>query len=162
MIKGISPVISAVIVVAIVFAIAALSTPWMFEITQNATNQTQIYQETSLLCQNTAYDFDTDYGTYGVSWNFSGTNDTLDVKIINTGSTNLRGFSIEILIDTTTGLDIKQLDVNSTYQRTGANPLKPGQTAILKANITQDLTGTLQEVKILNEVCPSFYVAQEL
>lgn len=160
--RGVSPVISAVIVVAIVFGIAALTTPWMFELAQNATNQTQAYQQTSLLCQNTAYDFDTSYGIYGVSWNFSSAPDTLDVKIINTGNTNLQGFSIEILINTTTGLDIILLDINSTYQRTGANPLKPGQTTILKANITQNLTGTLREVKVLNEVCPSFYVAQEL
>ncbi|MFQ5647622.1 MAG: hypothetical protein ACE5FW_00110 [Candidatus Aenigmatarchaeota archaeon] len=160
--RGISPIVSAVIVVAIIFGIAAVTTPWMFGLTQNVTNQTEAGQTLRLICQNTAYDFDTGYATYGVDWNFSAGNGTLDVKIVNTGNINLHNFSLEATLNTTTGLEIVYLDINSSSQKTGANPLKPGQTAILKANVTQNLTGTLREIKVLNDVCPVFYVTQEL
>ena len=158
--KAVSPIISAVLVVAIIFGIAAMTTPWMFGVTEEMTNKTQESQQLQLICQNTAYDFDSNYGTYGANWNLTTTDDTLDVKIINTGSVNVYNFSIEIVLNTTTELEIEHISINESYQKTGANPLRPGQSAILKANITKDLTGTMQEVKVLNTVCPSFYVSQ--
>ena len=160
--SGVSPIISTVIVILIVMGIAALVSPWAFNIAYNTTNQTAEHQRQQLVCQNVAYTFNTNYGTHGLTWNLSGSPDTLDAQIINTGTINLRDFSFELTLNTTAGYAIYHFDVNSTYQKTSANPLLPGQSAILKANLTQDLNGTLKYVKILNGVCRSVYIEQEV
>ena len=159
---GISPIISIVIIMAIMMVTAALVSPWAFEIAMNATNRTAQHQQQQSVCQNTAYTFDTAYGTYGLTWNLTGPDDTLDAKIINTGTINLRDFSFELYMNTSYGYRIYHLDVNSTSQKTSANPLLPGQSAILRANFTQDLNGTLKSVKILNDVCPPTYIEQDV
>ena len=92
----------------------------------------------------------------------SGTSDSLEAKIVNTGSVNLYNFTFEILTNSSAGFQVTELDVNSTSQKTTGSPLKPGQSAILKALFTIDVNGTLKEVKVLNLVCPSLFVTQEL
>lgn len=160
--RGVSPIVSTVLIVVIVFGVAALVSPWMMEIATNTSAQTGQGTQTQFICQNTAYDFDTTYGTYGVDWNFTGTSDTFDAIIINTGNQNLYNFSVELIVTTTSGPEIVRLDVNSSYQHTSANPLKPGQSAQLKALVTSDITGTLTQVKILNGVCPSVFLSQNV
>ena len=155
---GISPIISVVILIAVIFSIAAVIGPWMYDIAKSTTNQTGTDINTQLTCQNTAYDFDTDYAIFGINWSES--NNKLTAKITNTGTINLYNFSFEILLNSTV---IKYFNVNTDTQKTKANPLKPGQTAILEADNTTSLIGsTLNEVKILNEVCPSVYINQEI
>jgi flagellin-like protein len=158
--KAISPLISAVIVIAIVFALAVMISPWMFEVTRDITNQTTVTTETHLKCQNAAFDFDTGYGAQGVDWNFTGT-DSLKVKVKNTGSINMHSFSFEVVVDTAEGgLEIKEISINETVQKTLADPLKPGRSAVLEANFTEDINGTLKELKVLNDVCPTVSVSQ--
>jgi FlaG/FlaF family flagellin (archaellin) len=162
---GVSPLVSAVILIAVIFAIAASIAPWMFGITTELANQSSTTAQTHMLCQNTAYDYDTGYGTFGVSWNFSGsqpTSDILQAKVVNTGTVNLYNFSFEIEIDSSGTLEILEFPVNGTSQRTSANPLKPGSSTILRANLTQNLEGTLKSVKVMNLVCPDVYISQEL
>ena len=159
---GVSPLISMVILVAIIFGIAAFVAPWMYTMVTSVTNETAATTGQELQCQNTAYDFDTDFATFGVDWNFTGATDSLSVKVINTGNINLYGFSFELELNRTVGNpEIKYFEVNETSQRTAMNPLKPGQSAILEAVMDQDLNGTLVKLKVLNPVCPRFFVAQE-
>lgn len=159
---GISPLISLVIIVAIIFGITAFIAPWMYETVMSITNETSSTADTEMKCQNTAYDFDTDYGTFGADWNFTASSDTLSAKVVNTGNVNLHGFSFELELNRTIGNpSIKYFDVNSTTQKTPINPLKPGQSAILEAVMDEDLNGTLTKLKILNPVCPRYYVEQE-
>ncbi len=155
--KAISPLISAVMVILIAFALSALIAPWAFEIARQQTNQTGGYAEQQMICQNTAYDFDTNYGTNGVNWTSTGTNDNLTVKIVNTGYQNLYNFSFELVINDTV---ILRPDVTDATQKTSINPLEPSQSTFL--NTTANISGTLSEVKILNIVCPSVYARQEL
>ncbi len=159
MIKGVSPIIGFVIVIALVFVIAALISPWAFNIAMNATNQTGTTVMNKIICQNSGYDFDTNYGTNGVNWNFTGSDDWLKSKVVNTGTVNLYDFSFEIEINSTI---IKYYNVNSTTQKTKASPLKPGQSVILHAALTDDINGTLTKIKILNEACPSIYIEQDI
>lgn len=159
---GVSPIVSMVIIIVTVFIIASFVVPWYYNITRNIANRTGTIAIKDIECQNAAYDFDTSYGNFGVSWNFTGINDSLTVKIINTGTINLYNFSIQIGINTGTTLILKQLFVNETTQRSNANPLKPGQTIILKAIIDEDINGTLTEIRILNEACPNVLVKQEM
>lgn len=153
---GISPIISVVILIALIFTIAAVVGPWMYELTTRTTNETGSDVERELLCRNTAYDFYTDYGTHGVSWN----NTQLKVRIVNTGSVNLYDFSFEVIVNSSI---IRNFNVTSATQRTQANQLRPSQTAILEAEDAENISGSIiNEVKILNAVCPSVYVSQEL
>lgn len=159
---GVSPLISMVILIAIVFGIAAFMAPWMYTAVTTVTNQTTTASDTEMRCQSTAYDFDMGYGTFGAEWNFTTSGDTLSAKVINTGNVNLYGFSFEVELNRTIGTPgIFYFDVNSSTQRTAINPLKPGQSAILEAVMDQDLNGTLAKLKINNPVCPRFYVVQE-
>lgn len=160
--KAVSPLISAVLLIAIVFALAAIVSPWLFSLTQEVTEETSQGVTQQITCQSTAYDFDTSFAVHGINYSLSGTSDYIDTKIVNTGTINLHTFLLEIEISTSSGLEIKHFDINATSQKTKAVPLKPGQSAILKANITEDLNGTLKEVKILNGVCPSNFIKQRI
>jgi FlaG/FlaF family flagellin (archaellin) len=159
---GISPIVSFVILISIVFFLAAIVAPWTYNIARDLTNQTGTSALTNIECRNAAYDFDTNYGNYGVEWNFSGVNDTLSVKIENTGTINLYGFSFQIKIGSGESQVIKNLEVNETTQKTTSNPLKPGYSAVLKAVISEDLPDSLSEVRVLNDVCSDVYISQEL
>ena len=160
--RGVSPLISAVIVIAIAFMLASLIAPYMFDLVSQTSNQTGEDVRNTITCRNMAYDFVTSYGTDGVNWNFTGTADLLEARVINTGTINIYNFSFEILVNTTSGLDIKYYDVNSSYQKTPSLPLKPGQSTILKADVTDVINGSLEEIKIRNEVCQNVYVTQEM
>ena len=154
--KALSPLISAVMIIVIAFALSALIAPWAFEMVRQQTNQTGEYADQQTICRNTAYDFDTNYGTNGVNWTSTGTNDNLTVKIINTGYQNLYNFSFEFVINNTV---ILRPNITDLTQKTSINPLEPGQSAFL--NTTTNISGTLTEVKIINIVCPSVYARQE-
>ncbi|RLI98463.1 MAG: hypothetical protein DRO99_00670 [Candidatus Aenigmatarchaeota archaeon] len=159
MMKGISPIISTVILIAIIFSIATFVSPWIFQLITSTTNQTSSDTSTEIKCMNAAYDFDTGYGTYGVKWEFSTQNDTLGARIKNTGTVNLHSFQFELTFNDTI---ISYHNATSGTQRTRANPLKPGQSAFLNASFTDNVNDTLTAIKILNGPCPSVYVSQEL
>ena len=158
-IKGLSPLISTVIIIGIVLAIATFIAPWAFELATSTANTTATETENQIKCQNAGYDFDTSYGTYGANWNFSetGGEDTLSVKISNTGTINLYNFSVEVETNTS---EIFDFAINNTYQKTASSPLKPGQSTILHAMINVDINGTLTRVRVLNDVCKHISVKQ--
>ena len=163
--KGISSIISFVIVVVLVMSIAAMIVPWALNIARDATQSVENSTTMELMCQNAAYDFDTDYGIYGVSYNLSKSfpeNDTIWVKITNTGTINVYNFSIEVEINTSEYIDIRELQINSSSQKTKSNPLKPGSSVILRAAIEEDYHNPLESVKVLNIVCPNVYVEQDI
>jgi len=156
--RGISPIIATVMLILIVTVIAATVGPWMLNLARDTTNQTSTDTDTALRCQNTAYDFDTDYATNGINWTPS--QSELKVKITNTGTINVHNFSFEITVNTTI---INIYNLTDATQRTSETPLKPGQSAILEADSVSGLVGsTLNSVKVLNEVCPSLYVEQDV
>jgi FlaG/FlaF family flagellin (archaellin) len=159
---AVSPIVSMVIVVVTVFIIAGLVVPWYYNVTRDIANRTGTTATRDIECQSAAYDFDTSYGNFGVNWSFTGSDDTLSVKIVNTGTINLYNFSIQAGVNTGTTLEMKQFDVNATTQRLSANPLKPGQSEVLDAVITEDINGTLTEVRVLNEVCSNVLARQEM
>ncbi|RLJ10344.1 MAG: hypothetical protein DRP15_00205 [Candidatus Aenigmatarchaeota archaeon] len=154
--KGVSPLISMIILIGIAIAIGAMLSPWITRLITSGMNEASNQTHTEIKCQNLAYDFDSSYGVNGAEWDFSGSNDWLRVKIVNTGTINVYGFSFEILLDSGTPV-IKHFVATSSTQRTESKPLRPGQSYIIEANITEDLTGTIKEIKILNAVCPEIY-----
>ncbi|MFH1444926.1 MAG: hypothetical protein ABIF08_00395 [Nanoarchaeota archaeon] len=150
--KAISPLISTVIIMGMVLTIATFIVPWAYDLAVSTSNTTATETEYQIKCQNAGYDFDTSYGTYGIASNFTGSEgvDSLSVKVTNTGTINLYNFSIEVYLNTS---DIFEFDVNSTYQKTPSNPLKPGRTAVLHAIVNVDINGTITKVRVINEVC---------
>ena len=158
MAKGISPMISTILLICIVVLMAAIVGPWMMKLASDASQSASNDANQEMICRGTAYAFDSDYGSSGVSWNFTGTNGTISAKIINTGTQNLYNFSFELTMRTTA--DVKLIiypDVNITTetQMVKANPLKPGYDWILDADITNiNSTWSLTKVKIINDVCP--------
>lgn len=164
--KGISPLISTVLLIGIVILMATVIGPWALRIATEASEGAKTDVERDLICRQTSYVFDSDYGNSGVVSNFSGTNGTVSAKIINTGSQNLYNFSFELSMQTTAGLKlIIHPDVNITAdtQRTKANPLKPGYDWIVNADVINiNDTWPLTEVKLINDVCPRISPSVEL
>jgi len=164
--KGVSPMISAVILILIVIAMSAVVGPWIIEMAKNAAEGSGEDAEQQLICQKTAYDFDTDYGISGVDWNFTGTNGTISSKIVNTGSQNIYNLSFELTLQTPYGEIIvspPDVTVTSETQKTKTNPLKPGSSHIVYGDIINiNDTWSITEVKILNVVCPKVSPTAEL
>ncbi|MBU0898680.1 MAG: hypothetical protein KKB03_00725 [Nanoarchaeota archaeon] len=157
--KGISPLIASVIIIGITLTIATFVVPWAYDLAVSTSNTTTTEANKQIKCQNAGFDFDSGYGTYGVTSNFTGTGgaDTMSVKIKNTGTINLYNFSIEVEINTS---EIFEFAINSTYQKTPSNPLKPGRTAVLHALVNVDVNGTLTEARVVNDVCQQIYIKQ--
>jgi flagellin-like protein len=164
--KGVSPLVSSVIVILIVLALAAFIGPWLISLTQQVSDDETRRVEQELICRQTSYDFDSDYGNGGITWNFTNTTGVMSAKIINTGNRNIYNFTYELVFTTSSGQRIVTYpDVNITQdsQKTKANPLKAGQSWILNAALSSiNDTWTLNEVKILNVVCPQNSPSVEL
>jgi len=154
--KAISVLISTIIVIGLIVTIAAMIGPWAMNFAGRQVNNTQGNTESQITCQNTNYDFDSSYGNSGADWDFSGVNDWLKVKIVNTGSINLHSLSFQIYI---AGTGYRFFSAKNEI--TPDNPIKPGESVVIEANITENLAGALTEVRILNGVCRTFYLAQE-
>ncbi|MBL7206331.1 MAG: hypothetical protein ISS36_01890 [Candidatus Aenigmarchaeota archaeon] len=160
--KGISPLVAMVVLIIIVFGIAGVVGPWLLNLVRISTQQSGYNTATQLICKNFAYDFDTEYGIDGVDHDFSSTPDKLKSRIENKGTVSAYNFSFEITIEVLDDIVIKNYDVAQASQKTEEDPLKPGESTILVANITEDITGILKEVKIINDVCSDIYIEQDM
>ncbi|MBU0953718.1 MAG: type IV pilin [Nanoarchaeota archaeon] len=161
--KGVDPLISTILLVALVVALAAFISPWAFNLAVDTTNQTTEETNMQIRCQNAAYDVDTTYGTNGFTFDISTASDILSTRIVNTGLVNMYNFSFEVFFNSSDeGLVVKELSMNDTFQKTKALPLKPGASAVLRAIFTEDLNGTLQKVKVRNLACPSVFVESDV
>ena len=164
--KGISPLISTVLLIGIVILMATVIGPWALRIATEASERARTDAELDMICRRTSYAFDSDFGNSGVVSNFSGTNGTVSAKIINTGSQNLYDFSFELTMQTTAGPRIiihPDVNITDETQRTKANPMKPGYDWIVNANVMNvNDTWPLTEVKLINDVCPRISPSVEL
>ena len=145
--KGISPLIGYIMLLAMVVILAATLSPWLLRITDQSTNQTGEDVNKEIYCRDISYDFVSDYGTQGVEWDFSGSGDYLRVKIKNYGTVNIWSFSFEFEL---ADYSLVRFDATQDSQIERADPLKPGETAIIEANITQDLTSALSRISVRN------------
>jgi hypothetical protein len=153
--KAISELLSVVIIIGVIVVIAGLVGPWAMNFAGSQVNNTGGNADSQITCQAASYDFDSSYGNSGADWDFSG-QDWLRAKVMNTGTVSLHSFSFQIYVQ---GSGYVFLPVKNAI--TPDSPLKPGQTALLEADIAEDLAGTLTEVRVLNGVCSTFILAQE-
>lgn len=159
--KGVDPIVSTVMLVALVFLLGSIITVWTVDITRNVTNTTQDVTMSRVECQYAAYDFVYDFATKGVNYSFTGADDYIQVLLQNTGTVNVYNFSIQAAVSSSGILEIHDLEVNSTTQKTQASPLKPGQRALLTAVVSEDITGTLNSLRVNNLACMDKYVEQD-
>jgi hypothetical protein len=160
--KGLSPIVSVVILVVISLSIASMVAQWMYGFVATTANETGTTAQQQVRCRTAGLDFDTDYGYYGIQYNFSGNvsaneTDWIKIKVVNTGTLDLYGFTVEATLLNNTDEMIEHYPLTDASGRTASNPLRPAQSAIIVANITYDInetTTTLTEVKVLNSVCP--------
>lgn len=158
--RGVSPIVSTVLLVAVVFMLGTIVTVWVVEITRNVTNITEDATMSRVECQYASYDFYYDFATKGVNYTFAGSPDYLQIMMQNTGSVNIYNFSIQARVTNSGQLSVQNLEINSTTQKTPASPLKPGQIVLLDAVIT-DITGTLNTIRVNNLACMDEYAEQE-
>ena len=145
--RGLSPLIGAIILITITFTLAATMLPWIIKLTEQSTNQTDQNVNKDIYCRDMSYDFVTEYGTYGIEWDFSGGSDYLRVKIKNYGTVNVYDFSFDLELS---DYSLIRFSATTESQKTRINALKPGDSAVIEANIAQDLTQDLNKVIIRN------------
>jgi len=144
--RGISPVIATVLLIAVAVSAGMLVTTW---ITQWVVTQTTSEAQTCSI--NTQYVIDT------VVFNESG-NNLLKIKITNKGSQPLYGFSVE-LDNGTPPIVTFPVDEVDQGGVTESNPLKREQSVYIIVNLSNSTLGyptlgaTLKSVKVLNDAC---------
>ncbi len=153
--KAVSPIISTVLMILVAMSIAAFVSPWAINIATTTTNASATNALMQINCQNTYYDFATDYGNRnGVNITTSnGVIVDLSAKLENTGTRNVYDFSFQL----SNATHIFDCNVTSATQKSRADPLHPGEEAIISALLTGECSGlndTITKVKVLNAVCP--------
>jgi FlaG/FlaF family flagellin (archaellin) len=156
--KGVSQMISTVLIMLISVAAAVMLGPWVIDLATQSSTQSGTGVTNTLICQQSGYTFDGSYGSYGADWNITGNNGTITSKITNTKMQNLYNFTFEITFQTGSGERIvtyPDVRITTLSQKTVQNPLKAGQSVILEADVYNvNDTWTIQRIKILNDVCP--------
>ena len=157
MMKALSPLISGIIIVVLSISIASVVAPWMYELVMTTTEETGNTTAQQVKCRSAGMDYDSEYGNYGVDWNFTGNGtDWLRAKMINTGTIDLYGFSFELTLIASASEEIQHYEATPATRKTASDPLKAPRSSIIEANITQDINSSiyfLKTVKVLNTVC---------
>ncbi|MBI2674820.1 MAG: hypothetical protein HYX24_00040 [Candidatus Aenigmarchaeota archaeon] len=152
MLKALEPIVSAVLLVSIVLVASAAVSIWYIGFVNKTVKGEAAGITESIECGQAGIDFDSARGR-GIRWDFSGprTGDYLDVWLSNTGSVNLYGFSFEVLAEQNGNLEI--FIFSPENDATIVNPLKPGQSRLFRAKMTDDVSGMMKSIRVLNSIC---------
>lgn len=144
--KGISPIVAAVLLIAVSISVGVLATTWVRNWILEQT------QEDILSCV-----LDTEYQINAAEYNT--TSNLLKLKMTNKNERALYGFGV-LLDNGTTFLDVNYTDANITLSPsiTATNRLERERVVYLTLNLTyfsgfETLGDTLSEIKVSNEVC---------
>ncbi|HDT11475.1 MAG TPA: type IV pilin [bacterium] len=156
MLKGVSPIISTVLLILITISIAAFVGPWSINLATTTSNASATNAMSQIDCQNTFYDFSTNYGNYqGINiTNSGGLIIEFKAKLGNTGTRNVYGFSFQL----SNSSDIFNCAVKTITQKSQSDPLRPGEECIIEALLSGECAnigeGSITKVKVINDVCP--------
>jgi len=149
--KGISPIIAAVVLIAITIAVGVMISGWM---TQFVTRQTEM---ASSCVTNTNYKIDT--ATY------SGSQKTMTILLTNLHSREIYDFSVQFQNGTQIAFyNYTDPDVTVSPNITKTDPLEQQRSAIIIVDLngtgrdTSNIMYTATELKVLNEACPTFSI----
>ena len=165
--KGLSPLVSAVLLIMVTFSLAVIIIPWMIDMALTTTNETGSVIEQKVFCNKLAYDFDSEYGDNGIIYNFTGANGTIKFKLINTGLVNVYDFDAELTFKKEDGSEVikvyPDVMITAETQRGKTNPLRPGREWIFEFDVFNiNANWSLEKVKVLNGVCPSITASLEI
>lgn len=149
--KGISPLIAAVLLIALVVAVGGLTSGFFSGLMKTHTTQIGQESEEKIKCIDSGLDFDTD-NIHGLDGN-NLTSNMLNISVTNTGSTPLYNFTVNYVIEGRgySGKVIKN-------QHTEDDPLGAGLRTVLVTEVQtdKDLSGeTLEKVRVSTRVCPN-------
>ena len=144
--KGISPFISAMFLIVFVIAVSSILSPWFSSFTKGKTSAVEDNSEGQIDCIFSSLDF----SSSDIEYNLTTTPDWVNITLDNTGSTNLYNFEVILTVDN----EVKVYSPTPESQKNSSNPLNPGETTILIADITDDLSGTLEKIKVVAKNCP--------
>jgi hypothetical protein len=157
--RAISPLIGAIALIGISITVAALVAPTIFRM---ASDPGEGGPDTAASCQNMAYNLESTFGLFGVNHSLSGPDDWVEVRVTNTGTIDIHDFFFELKVEDSGRTESSFYEPTADSQRPASNPLRPGRQATIKANITDDLTGSLKEVVLLNRPCPDRHASAVL
>jgi len=146
--KGISPVVAAVLLIAITVAVGVMVSSW---VTQFITTRTR---ETSSACMTS-----TNYKIDSVEFAYSTNNTT--IKITNLGQLGIYGFSVQVMNGTDVNVyNSSDPKIKMTPNITEDAPLEQQRSALIIINMDgsyhSNLGRTADQIKVLNKACPSF------
>ena len=94
-----------------------------------------------------SYDFVTSYGSGGAEWDFSGSSDYLRVRVKNYGTVDVHGFSFEVEFS---DFSVRRFVPTTDSQKTESMPLRPGESATIEANVTEDVSADPEKIIVRN------------
>lgn len=149
--KGISPFIATVLLIAFTIGIGAMMGPWISRLAQENSENVAERTKTDIDCQDGSVKIvDT-----SILCEFTAPYDKLNFTIQNTGGIDLYNFTCEISL----GGNIYSYTINNsltTSYFSSNNPLKPGQSKIAIVDITDNLTSANpSQIRIWSYVCPA-------
>lgn len=146
--KGISPFIASILLIAFVVAAGVMLSPWFSSFTWSQAKGIEYKSEGQIDCIFSSLDFTSS----DIDYNFSTTPDWVNVTLDNTGSANLYDFQVILTVDGAAGI----YDPASYSQKTSGDPLVPGGSMVLVTNLTVDYDdlAELQKVRIVAKNCP--------
>lgn len=148
--KGVSPIISTVLIIAFVVAVANIVAPWIIKFTKERSQEVEDKSEGQVECIYSSIDFDTD----DIDYSLTGErypNSTVNITVTNSGSEPLHSPQISLKVNKQTYSYQPTTETNVT----SSNPLSAGTQTYLITNITDNLSGTLKKVRIVFRNCPN-------
>lgn len=144
--KGISPFIAAIFLIAFVIAVGSLVSPWFTSFAKSRSSEVESRSEGQIECIFSSLDFSSSDIDYSLDTSPDWVNITLD----NTGDGELYNFEVTLIVSG----EAKIYSPTIASQKTSSNPLESGERMILVTNVTENLSGTLQKVRIVAKNCP--------
>lgn len=149
--KGISPFIATVLIIAFTIGAGMLLGPWIYSLTQSQSQTIGKESETRLECNYGGIRIDDDT----IKCSFTGNPDFLNFTIENTGTIDLYNFTCEIKVgDNITSYNINNSLTNAPF--TKDSPLRPAQRRTVIVGITDNLPAVNPEwIRIMVPKCPT-------
>lgn len=141
--KGVSPLIATVLLVATTITLSIIIVPWAIDFAQTQIGTVTTQGEEKVNCIEAGINFQGSDVGYNSLTNPS----VINVTIANTGLVGLYDFRFQFKLgDTYTGL------YSPTTQYNASSKVSPQQKVTLNASISQ-LSGTLKAVRIISNYC---------
>jgi len=148
--KGVSPIISTVLLVAFAIALATIVGPWLTGFTKDRGKEVDERGEKQVECVYSSIDFEQEDIYYNLN-DDTYPDSTVNITITNSGSVDVYDPKISLHVNNRiySYEPTKETDLNSS------NRLEAGTQTYLVTNITDELSGTLKDVRVVFQNCPS-------